>query len=73
MEKRDLYPALCGKIREMYRTQGAFAKAIGMNPSTLSGKLSGRSQWSYIEVERACRALKISMADAPDYFNIFLH
>lgn len=73
MEKRDLYPALCGKIREKFRTQEAFARAIGMNPSTLSGKLSGRSQWTFFEVERACRALDIHMADAPVYFNqIFL-
>lgn len=72
MEKRDLYPELCGKIREKYRTQEIFARKIGMNPSTLSSKLSGRSQWSYIEVANACRALGISMADAPIYFDIFL-
>lgn len=73
MEKRDLYPELCGKIREKYRTQEAFARVIGMNPSTLSSKLSGRSQWTFIEVARVCAALDISMADAPGYFNIFLH
>ncbi len=72
MEKRDLYPELCGKIRAKYRTQGAFARAIGMNHSTLSSKLSGRTQWSYVEVERVCRELEISMADAPRYFNNFL-
>ena len=68
MEKQDLYPELCGEIRKKYRTQGAFARAIGMNPSTLSGKLAGRTQWSYIDVETICRALNISMADAPNFF-----
>ena len=73
MRKRDLYPELCGKIREKYRTQGAFAEAINMNPSTLSSKLSGRSQWSFEEVARACYVLGIHMADAPIYFHsIFL-
>lgn len=74
MEKRDVYPELCGKIREKYRTQRNFARAIGMNPTTLSSKLAGKTQWSFIEVANACRALEIPMADAPRYFNqIFLH
>ncbi len=73
MNKRDLYPELCGKIREKFRTQGAFARAIGLNPSTLSAKLAGRSQWSFAEVANACKVLKIPMQDAPLYFNhIFL-
>ena len=66
--KRDLYPALCGKIREKYRTQGSFARAVGMSHSTLSAKLSGRTQWSYIDVEKICRVLDISMAEAPIFF-----
>ena len=69
MNNPELYPKLCGFIREKYRTQGAFATEIGMNPSTLSSKLSGRSQWSYSEVCKVCFALGISMADAPVYFN----
>ena len=69
MEKQDLYPELCGEIRKKYRTQGAFARVIGMSPSTLSGKLAGKTQWSYIDVENICRALGISMADAPNFFN----
>ncbi len=73
MKRIDLYPELCGKIREKYRTQGLFARTIDMHPSTLSAKLSGKSQWSYSEVAKVCEALGISMADAPGYFNIFLH
>ncbi len=68
MGRRDLYPTLCGKIREKYRTQGNLARAIGMNPSTFSGKLSGKSQWSYADVEKICRVLDIPMADAPNFF-----
>ena len=69
MEKQDLYPDLCGEIRKKFRTQGAFARAIGINPSTLSSKLSGRTQWSYSDVENICRVLEISMVDAPIFFN----
>lgn len=68
MERIDLYPSLCGRIREKHRTQRAFAHAIGMNPSTLSMKLAGKSQWSYMDVERICRSLDIPMADAPNFF-----
>ena len=68
MEKRDLYPELCGKIRASFRTQGGLARAIGMHPSTLSSKLAGRTQWSYMDVEKICRVLGIPMADAPNFF-----
>ena len=73
MDRTYLYPELRGKICEKYRTQRAFARSIGMNPSSLSSKLSGRSQWSYSEVAKVCEKLEISMADAPLYFDIFLH
>lgn len=69
MERLDLFPELCGKIREKYRTQQAFARAIGMNPSTLSRKLLGLSQWTYADVSKICEALDIPMADAPNFFN----
>lgn len=68
MDRVDMYPELCGKIREKFRTQRAFALEIGMNPTTLSQKLSGKSQWSFDEVARACYALGIPMADAPNFF-----
>lgn len=68
MERLDIYPELCGEIRKKYRTQRALARAIGMNPSTLSGKLAGKTQWSYLDVEKICRVLDIPMADAPNFF-----
>ena len=68
MIKQDLYPELCGKIREKFRTQGALAQAIGISPSTLSTKLAGKTQWSFLDVEKICNALNIPMADAPNFF-----
>ena len=68
MVREDMFPELCGEIRKKYRTQGAFARAIGMSPSTLSGKLAGKTQWSYIDVATICKALDIPMADSPNFF-----
>ena len=68
MGKSDLYPVLCGKIREKFRTQGNLAKAIGMSPSALSAKLAGKTQWSFSDVEKICYLLEIPMADAPIFF-----
>ena len=68
MEKLDLYPELCGKIREKFRTQRSFARYIGMNPSTLSSKLAGKTQWSYVDVASICAALGIPMAESPNFF-----
>ena len=69
MEKLDVYPDLCGEIRKKFRTHGALAREIGMNRTTLSNKLTGKTQWTYIDVEKICRALGISMAEAPNFFN----
>lgn len=68
MGKLDLYPELCGKIREKYRTQGNLARVIGMNPSTLSAKLAGKTQWSFLDVAKICEALDIPMAESPNFF-----
>ena len=74
MEKRDIYPELCGKIREKFRTQAAFARAMEMNPTTLSNKLSGKSQWTFDEVAKACYLLGIPMEESQRYFDpFFLH
>lgn len=62
------YPELDGKIREKYRTQHAFASALGMHPSTLSAKLRGRSQWAFNEVATSCRLLGIPLSQADVYF-----
>lgn len=62
------YPKLRGAIREKFGTQGAFAKAIGMSKATLSGKLTGKTEWTRQEIEDACNVLGVPIADALDYF-----
>lgn len=62
------YSKLRGKITEVYGTQGKFAEAMGMDRSTLSLKLNGKSEWSRIEVEKACKLLGIPIQDVCIYF-----
>jgi DNA transposition AAA+ family ATPase len=62
------YPKLRGRIREMFGTQEAFATAMGMDPSTLSCKLTGRTEWTWAEIERACTQLTVPLEDAHLYF-----
>ena len=68
MELTDRYAPLCNAIRNKFRTMRAFAEAIGMHPSTLSAKLSGRTEWSFEEVAKSCEVLGIPLANAPEYF-----
>ena len=68
MNRIDVYPELCGEIRKAFRTQGAFAREIGMNPTTLSKKLTGKTQWSYMDVAKICCVLGIPLSDAPNFF-----
>lgn len=62
------YPKLRGAIREKFGTQEAFAKALGMHPTTLSAKLSGKTDWSRQEIEDASRLLELSAETIHSYF-----
>lgn len=68
MQGTDRYAPLCHLIRQNFRTMSAFAKAIGLHPSTLSAKLNGKTQWAFWEVAKACEVLGIPLVDAPQYF-----
>lgn len=62
------YPKLRGAIREKFGTQEAFAKAMEMHPTTLSAKLSGKTDWTRQEVENACRLLDLTGEEIHAYF-----
>ena len=61
-----------GKLREAikqkYRTLAAFATAMNMDVSTLSGKLNGRTGWKQSEIELACKLLGIPIEKVGEYF-----
>jgi hypothetical protein len=62
------YSKLRGRIREKFGTQDAFAKALEMNPASLSSKLTSKTEWTRIEIEKACILLEIPLAEAHLYF-----
>lgn len=62
------YPKLRGAIREKFGTQAAFAKALGVNPSTLVKKLSGKVEWNLGEVQKSLKLLDIPSDCVNDYF-----
>ena len=62
------YRKLRGKIKEYYDTNGEFAEALGLDPSTLSLKLNNKSEWCTGEIIKACELLNIQFNDAHLYF-----
>lgn len=62
------HPKLRGLIREKFSTQAAFAETLGMHSATLSNKLSGKTDWTRQEIERAAEVLDIAISDIPTYF-----
>lgn len=59
---------LRGLIRAQFKTQEAFAKAIGISACSLSKKLNGASEWTASEIRLACKTLAISPEKIPQYF-----
>lgn len=68
MEVSNLYRKLKGKIVEVYGTQEAFSKAMGMSKAALSQRLSGAVDWKTSEIIKACELLHISLSEAWEYF-----
>lgn len=62
------YSALRGKIREQFGTERNFANAIGMNPSTLSQKLSNKLEFSQQDIMDCLKALHMGSDYIEPYF-----
>ena len=62
------YSKLRGKIREVFKTQSAFAKAMGMSNTSLSAKLNNNVEFSQKEIDKASDLLKIKKEEIPVYF-----
>ena len=58
---------LKARIDEMFSTRAEFAKAIGVEASTLSRMLSS-GNWKADRIELAVKVLKIPARDIPSYF-----
>jgi transcriptional regulator with XRE-family HTH domain len=62
------YSKLRGKIREIFRTQSAFAEAMGISSTSLSAKLNNNVEFTQKEIDKAVELLKIAKEDIPTYF-----
>lgn len=62
------YAKLKGKIKEVFGTQSAFARAIGMDNATLSAKLNNKTPWKDEEIEKSCELLNIPIEQVHEYF-----
>ena len=62
------YSKLNGKIKEVYGSQTAFAKAMKMGQTSLSLKLNNKSEWSQDEMEAAMDLLRIPRHSVRTYF-----
>jgi hypothetical protein len=64
------YRKLKGKIKEVYDTQDAFTKALGMSYASLNLKINNKREWTTNEIVKACELLNIALSDAHLYFFI---
>lgn len=62
------YSKLKGRITEVFELREAFAKALGIDPSSLSAKLNNKSPWKREEIEKSCEILGIPIEDVHLYF-----
>lgn len=62
------YRRLRGRIIERYGTQGKFAKALGITDQTLTGKLSGRIQFSQEDIIKWSNLLGVEVNDVGAFF-----
>lgn len=62
------YKMLKLKVKEVYDTQEAFAKAMGMSLTALNQRLNNSVQWKSPEIAQACDLLNIDLSDAYKYF-----
>lgn len=62
------YSKLKGKIKEVFGTQSSFAKAMGLSSVSLSSKLNNATNFTQIEINRACELLSIPVEFIPVYF-----
>lgn len=62
------YKKLKLKIKEVFDTQEAFSKVIGMSQTSLNQRLNGSVEWKVSEIAKVCDLLNIPLSDAHLYF-----
>ena len=67
MEKYK-YSKLKGRIVEKYQSQKNFAKAFGIAENSMSLKLTGQTQFTQEDIEKAASLLEIEKSEYGSYF-----
>lgn len=62
------YPRLRGRIREILVTQGRLAERLGISQTSLTNKLTGRTEFNRDEIIRIVDLLNIPKSEVYDYF-----
>lgn len=62
------YQKLRARIVELFGSQGAFSKEIGLSEQSLTAKLNGKRQFSQTDIVRWSNALKIEADEVGEYF-----
>lgn len=62
------YSKLLGKIKEIFNSQAAFARALGLSESALSQRLTNKVDFSQEEILSAVNLLGINRGHVAEYF-----
>lgn len=62
------YSRIRGKIKEIFGTQEAFSKAIGLSATTISDKLNHKVEWTQKEMEKTMEVFGMPVRLIPLYF-----
>ena len=62
------YSKLRGRIREVFGTEGSFAKALGRSHNFISSVFAGNSVFSQEDIMKAVKVLNIATDDIGVYF-----
>lgn len=62
------FDKLLGKIKEVFKTQDAFADKMGISRTALNFKLNNKADFKAREIKKACRLLDILDTEIPAYF-----
>lgn len=62
------YSKLSGKIREVFGTNGKFAKAMGLSERTVSLKMTSKVGWKQEEMDKAMNLLGVPCEEVGTYF-----
>lgn len=62
------YRKLRGRIKEIFGTQAAFSKEVGLSKISVSKKLNGKTEFTQSDIEWWAKILGIKRGEYVEYF-----